>query len=192
VLTRNQISGNLTGSLLVALPTLLDPSFRKSILFLTHHGEHDGAMGVILNRPTGGTLADLADLTTPDGIKDPQEVRLFQGGPVQKSQLLVARLICLQTGAVFDSPSRDSTAPGTSSGKTSDELRAFLGYSGWEAGQLEREIMDNDWAVLPPSPESLSPVATPEEGIARWKAVMKALGPVHYLMAQAPDDPAVN
>ena len=79
---------NLTGSLLVALPSLLDPNFRRTILFMVNHDPSEGAMGVILNRPKGTRVADLGDNAAdslPEGL---DKVAVFEGGPVEKQQLI--------------------------------------------------------------------------------------------------------
>ena len=70
---------DLTGSLLVALPTLLDPNFRRTILFLIKHDPSEGAMGVILNRPQSTHLADLND-SIPERLA---LIGVFEGGPVE-------------------------------------------------------------------------------------------------------------
>ncbi|MCE9542210.1 MAG: YqgE/AlgH family protein, partial [Verrucomicrobia bacterium] len=71
-------------------------------------------------------------------------------------------------------------------------LRAFTGYAGWTSGQLEQEIAEQSWHLLKPTAEMLRPVLTTEDGIKRWKMVMKELGSMYYLLSQAPDDPKLN
>ena len=71
-----------TGLLLVALPSLLDPSFRRTILFLTHH-DQEGAMGFILNRPMHESLGELAE-----SPMDLAAVPVFEGGPVERQNLI--------------------------------------------------------------------------------------------------------
>jgi len=78
---------NFTGSILVAVPTLIDPHFRRSILFITRHEKEEGAFGVILNRPCGQTLGECSD--PPEQLRD---VPVFEGGPVEREQLLLARI----------------------------------------------------------------------------------------------------
>jgi putative transcriptional regulator len=177
---------NLTGSLLVALPTLLDPNFRRTILFLVKHDPTEGAMGVILNRPTEYRLPDLDDLV-PDGL---EKVPVFEGGPVEKHQLILARMIVAETATRFEALDREIGNP--LANLTQGELRAFVGYAGWTSGQLEREIAEKSWITLPPTPELLTLVASDEEGSVLWRSIMKRLGPMYHLMALAPDDPGLN
>src|SRR3954463_5673027 len=78
---------NLTGSLLIAHPNMLDPNFRRSVLFISSHDPSEGAMGVILNRPLDKQVADLVSEPPPNGLAD---VPVFLGGPVGKNQLMFA------------------------------------------------------------------------------------------------------
>lgn len=182
---------DLTGSLLVAVPTLLDPNFRRTIILLTRHESKEGALGVILNRPCGTTLGDLAQ--SPDDLK---QVPVFEGGPVEQQHLLLARILLIENGARFESFDRDDAAADTPTHEStmSDNhgFRAFTGYAGWSAGQLEGEIREKSWLILPPTAPLLSEVNTPAEGEARWRAIMKELGPWYRLLAAAPDDLSLN
>lgn len=186
---RRTHSPTLTGSLLAALPTLLDPNFRKTVLFLSHHNADDGALGFILNRPRGALCAELDGLPgTLDGLP------LFEGGPVGRGDLIVASLGWTEGGATFKSIEETETA--VHAEKTSNPFprpfRAFEGYAGWSTGQLEEEIREGSWAVLPPAKDLLTDVTTPEEGLSMWKRVMRRIGPWEGLMAEAPDDPSRN
>jgi len=80
-------SGSLAGSLLVAHPNMLDPNFRRTVLFISQHDPNEGALGVIINRPLDRQVADLVTETPPAGLAD---VPVFLGGPVGKSQLMFA------------------------------------------------------------------------------------------------------
>src|ERR1044071_8337800 len=78
---------SLAGSLLVAHPNMLDPNFRRAVLFISAHDAEDGAVGVILNRPLDKQGAVLVNETPPAGLAD---VPVFLGGPVGKNQLMFA------------------------------------------------------------------------------------------------------
>src|SRR5437762_10076622 len=80
---------SLAGSLLLALPDMLDPNFRRAVLFISAHDPNDGALGIIINRPLDKQVADLVDETPPEGLAD---VPVFLGGPVGKNQLMFAAL----------------------------------------------------------------------------------------------------
>src|SRR3954451_4850064 len=78
---------SLAGSLLVAHPNMLDPNFRRAVLFISSHDPADGAVGVILHRPLDKEVADLVTETPPEGLG---YVPVFLGGPVGKNQLMFA------------------------------------------------------------------------------------------------------
>lgn len=178
-----------TGSLLVALPTLSDPNFRRTILFLSHHDAQEGSVGFILNRPRGIHLGDLA--STPEGG---ERIPVYEGGPVERKSLIVAKIQWHESEERprFHSLGEADLAPASGAAPSGESLRAFTGYAGWSAGQLERELAEKSWIILPPSPDMLLPVETPEEGISRWMGVMRKLGPWYHLMAQTPDDISLN
>jgi len=183
-----QLSETLhAGLLLVALPSLMDSHFRRTILLITHH-DQEGAMGFILNRPRIESLGELSDAP-----KEVAVVQVFEGGPVDQQHLILTRLIWKETGVRFQSLGVENLVHKI--GETIREegnLLAFTGYAGWTAGQLEQEISEKSWHLLKPTAEMLHPVSTPEEGIHRWKAIMKDLGSMYHLLAQAPDDPGLN
>lgn len=180
---------DLTGSLLVAVPTLLDPNFRRSIIFITRHEGSEGALGVILNRPRGTTLGELTE--APDELHG---VPVFEGGPVEQQHLLLARILLMEQGASFESFTEEETIKEQHSETMSCNggYRAFTGHAGWSAGQLEGEIKEKSWLILPPSASLLQTVKTQEEGASRWRGIMRELGPWYRLLAEAPDDLSLN
>src|SRR5216684_7927702 len=78
---------SLAGSLLVAHPNMLDPNFRRTVLFISAHDPNDGALGIIINRPLDRQVADIVSEAPPEGLAD---VPVFLGGPVGKNQLMFA------------------------------------------------------------------------------------------------------
>src|SRR4029077_12471774 len=82
-----QAARSFAGSLLVAHPNMLDPNFRRTVLFISEHDPGEGALGVIINRPLDRQVADLVTDTPPAGLA---EVPVFLGGPVGKNQLMFA------------------------------------------------------------------------------------------------------
>jgi putative transcriptional regulator len=180
------IPENLTGTMLVAHPRLLDPNFRRAILFLSHHSAEDGAIGLILNRPLKKTFADVAAQKVADGFKD---VELYYGGPVGADHLTLASLQWRTNPA--------SVAFQSFMGNIEDVyiepqwrrgLRAFVGYAGWSRGQLEGEIEQKAWLVLPPARELIE-MDDPE---GAWRRIMRSSGPLMKLLGEAPDDPERN
>src|SRR6267378_5914540 len=82
-----KVSRSLAGSLLVAHPNMLDPNFRRTVLFISAHEPNEGALGVILNRPLDKQVADLVAEMPPENLAD---VPVFIGGPVGRNQLMFA------------------------------------------------------------------------------------------------------
>jgi|SRR6478672_3665460 putative transcriptional regulator len=175
---------NLTGAMLVAHPRLLDPNFRRSILFLSHYSSDDGAIGLILNRPMKKTFGEVAAQKISETFRN---ISLFYGGPVAADHLTLASLqwrsdaVAFQSfmGNVEDVHIEPEWRPG---------LRAFVGYAGWSQGQLEGEIEQKAWLVLPPARELIE-MKDPENA---WRQIMRGSGPLMKLLAEAPDDPEMN
>jgi putative transcriptional regulator len=143
------------GVFLVASPSLNDPNFRQTVVLVLEHGSQ-GTLGIILNRPTDILLSQaLPDVAALKGTNH----RLFAGGPVQPSaMLLLSRLNEPQPGMrlVFDSVYVGGTPELLerimAKAAPADRFRAFAGYAGWAPGQLGLEMRQGAWAVL--SPES--------------------------------------
>lgn len=139
------------GVLLVASPSLSDPNFHQAVLLIIEHGR-GGTVGLILNRATNVLVSEvLPDFTA---LKRTTH-RLFAGGPVEQTQLiLLFRLTQLlpDTRQIVDeiyvgTPrvlERIMTQP-----KPTETFRAFSGFAGWAPGQLEHEILEGAWGVLP-------------------------------------------
>jgi len=175
----------LAGSLLLAHPAMRDPNFRRSVVLLSAHGD-DGAMGVVLNRPLGKRLGDL----NPQFAASPlAAVPLYSGGPVQTKQLILAAWqpdplatgYRLYFGIDVDKAEVLKAEEGV-------RLRAFLGYSGWEKGQLENELRQNTWVITPVSPDLLDH----QEGQGLWRSILGGLSPEWKLMADEPENPSDN
>ena len=139
------------GILLVASPSLSDPNFHQTVLLIIEHGR-GGTVGLILNRPTNVLVSEvLPDFTVLKRTTN----RLFAGGPVERTQLvLLFRLTQLlpDTRQIVDriyvgTPrvlERIMTQP-----KSTETFRAFSGFAGWAPGQLEDEMLEGAWGVLP-------------------------------------------
>jgi putative transcriptional regulator len=179
-------SRSLAGSLLVAHPNMLDPNFRRSVLFISEHDPNEGALGVIINRPLDRQVADLVTDTPPAGLAD---VPVFLGGPVGKNQLMFAAFewkkgdgVKLSHNVVLEQP---SAAPGAKSLVT---ICAFVGYAGWGAGQLESEVKQKAWLLQKANRSLLKLDRLPN----LWFDIMRSLGPWYKMLAAAPDDPSLN
>jgi len=175
---------SLAGSLLVAHPNMLDPNFRRTVLFISAHDPKEGALGVIINRPLDRQVADLVTETPPASLA---EVPVFLGGPVGKNQLMFAAFewqkgegLKLNVGLEEASDAVDPKNPAA--------ICAFVGYAGWGAGQLEAEMKQKAWLLQKPRPSVLN-----LDGLPRlWFDIMRTLGPWYKMLAAAPDDPSLN
>ena len=179
---------SLRGQLLVAGPDLLDPNFRRSVLLIGEHGD-EGAMGVILNRPSPVSVADavppLAEL-----VDDSELVHV--GGPVQPQAIVVLgefrdpdEAAALVLGSVGFLPAEIETAADVGS---LERARVFAGYAGWGPGQLESEIAEESWIIG----EALSDDVFTDDPDGLWSAVLRRKGGPFAVLALMPPDPSAN
>ena len=176
---------NLTGSFLVAHPSMMDPNFRRSVLFISAHDPNDGALGVIVNRPLDKQVADLVSETPPNGLAS---VPVFLGGPVGKNHLMFAAVEWHDGQGLRINHNVGLAEASSLAGSNPAAIRAFVGYAGWGAGQLEAEMKQNAWLLQKPSRAALRPDRLPN----LWFDIMRGLGPWYKLLAAAPDDPSLN
>lgn len=143
-------------SLLLAMPQVQDPFFFRSVVLLLAH-EDEGSFGLVVNRPSNLTVQEiLDDLEIPWG-GDPEALALV-GGPVQpqRGTMLFPSEEELGEDSAEVAPgiavSQSLACLGHRASAPPAELRLVLGYAGWSAGQLESELVRNDWLVGPVSP----------------------------------------
>lgn len=140
------------GVLLVASPSLEDPNFRKAVVLVVEHGP-EGTVGLILNRSTKVLLSDvLPELTVLKG----STYRLFAGGPVEPSRLLLLFRLKeppADARSVFDGVYVGGTPKVLeriiTQAKPTETFRAFAGFAGWTPRQLEAEMLLGAWGILP-------------------------------------------
>jgi len=141
------------GKMLVARRSLQDPNFTQTVILLVEHSDDEGTVGLILNRQTKIPLSRLAkELEGAKGRSEP----LYLGGPVQtegvmalvrsRSKLEEAKHVLADIYMISNKTSLERTI---SSNSASSSLRLYLGYAGWDAGQLEWELGMDAWDVLP-------------------------------------------
>jgi len=174
---------SLAGQLLLAHPALRDPNFRRTVVLMSAH-DAEGAMGVVLNRPLGKTLGQVQGEFALDALA---KVPVFVGGPVQVDRLI---LVVWQTrddgfrlhfGIEPERAAQWLTEPGS-------QVRGYLGYSGWSAGQLEGELGQSTWVVAEPPTDLFDQ----SSDLSLWRNVLGAEGDEWRLMAGEPDDPGCN
>ena len=178
---------SLRGQLLIASPTLVEPTFRRTVVLIGEHNE-EGALGVVLNRPAAASVEEAAPPLA--GLAREGE-RLFVGGPVQPQGAVVLAQFEYPDAAgllVFDSI-------GFLIGDVDpDELvgvrraRVFAGYAGWGGGQLETEIEMSAWMLEPALPEDVF-AQDPE---TLWNSVLRRKGGRFAMLALMPLDPSSN
>lgn len=166
---------DLAPSFLIAMPQLNDPHFERSVVLMLEHGEQ-GALGLVLNRPTPVTLAEVArsqDLTVRPEL-GPEVV--FQGGPVQAERGFVLHDwteapegVRLADNLMLSSSMETLKLLFTLGGV---RFRLCLGYSGWGSGQLESELRDGSWLVAPFTPGHV--LDTPPAQL--WTTALRSLG----------------
>ncbi len=147
----------LGGRVLAAAEDLLDPNFARTVVFLVEHHAH-GALGVVLNRPLGKTMADV--VVHPDRLAAPLlGVPVLQGGPVQPEGLLLG--VFERGESDEDIRARIDLAPDEVAGHVNREgswVCAFMGYAGWGEGQLDGEMAARAWRVCAPHPVLFDPL----------------------------------
>jgi len=178
------------GILLIAEPFLKDPNFIRTVTLICKFDAVEGAFGFVINKPghqqLGELLPEMTDFDLP----------IFIGGPVQMDTLHF----------LHQSPEHFPEAPEITSGvywggdfellksliksgeiKTAG-VRFFLGYSGWDAGQLEEEIEEKSWLTVASNPSIVFNTAADDI----WKLSLKLLGGKYEMMINFPTDPQLN
>jgi putative transcriptional regulator len=179
---------SLRGRLLIASPALVDPNFARTVVLITEHGP-EGAMGVVLNRPSEIDVGDVAPELAAVVVEGEP---VFIGGPVQPQALVVlAEFSDSRAAAWIIAEDVGFVAAETEYGELPDVVRrgrVYAGYSGWEADQLEGEIAEEAWIVEPPMPAELFP----DDPLALWQDVLARKGGQFALIAKMPEDPSLN
>jgi putative transcriptional regulator len=178
---------SLQGQLLVAAPSLLDPNFKRTVILVAQHTE-EGAMGLVLNRPSDTTVFDavpaLGELVGDDAA-------VWAGGPVEPSGVIVL--------AEFDEPSESAElvfgdvgfmsadADPASIALATRRARVFAGYAGWSAGQLDAELEEESWIVADAVEDDVF-----SEADDLWAVVLARKGGPFALLSKMPPDPGLN
>jgi putative transcriptional regulator len=143
--------GFLTGQLLIAMPSMADPRFQQSIIYVCAHTP-DGAMGLVLNRPiVKPTFDDLLKQLNVEPVPPAREIKLYAGGPVENARGFVLHTSdwtgegsLRVTGDTALTASLDVLKVIAEGGGPRECVLA-LGYAGWGPGQLDQEIQQNAW-----------------------------------------------
>jgi putative transcriptional regulator len=182
------MADSLAGQLLLASPSLQDPNFSRTVVLISLHSD-EGAMGVVLNRPS--------EVPVGDGVPQleravPADAPIYIGGPVRQSSIvLLAEFVdpspagLLVLGRIgFPAPDADvdELVEATERG------RVFAGFAGWSEGQLDAEVDHGDWIAHSALPEDVFT----EDPDGLWSKVLTRKGGSYALIARMPADPSVN
>jgi putative transcriptional regulator len=169
---------SFTNQFLIAMPSLADPNFHHSVTYICEHNEN-GAMGIVINRPLELKFGEvLEQMSIEAGDPEVVQRQVFLGGPVQpdrgfvihrpvgkwESTLKITKDIGLTT-------SRDIVTA-VAAGKGPAKCFIALGYAGWGAGQLEKEMADNSWLSGPADARVIFDVPASH----RWEEAAQSLG----------------
>jgi putative transcriptional regulator len=187
ILPEDKIPGK--GKILISEPFLPDTFFNRSIVYLTDHSSQ-GSVGFILNKKL-----DLQVSAAIEGFEGWDE-NLSLGGPVAPDTLhylhnlgdLIPKSVLVEEN-IFWGGNIDSIRELIKTGKINkSQIRFFLGYSGWSAGQLERELKENSWVIAKVN----SNIVLNNGGDDIWKKVLRGFKNKYKMWADFPDSPEMN
>jgi putative transcriptional regulator len=181
---------SLRGQLLIASPKIVDPNFRRVVVYMAEHTD-EGAMGVVINRPAETTVSE----AVPDlrWLARRDDDAVWVGGPVAPGSVIVL--------AEFEDPANAALVIDDDLGFVPAEIedreafaagvrrtRVFAGHAGWGPGQLESELEEDSWIV---EPAQRADVFTDDpDGL--WSRVLRRKGRKYVLLATMPMDPSLN
>lgn len=176
------------GKILISEPFLPDPNFERSVILLCEHNE-GGSFGLVINKTAGVNVGDIV----PELIG--VENKLFIGGPVQQDSLhFVHTLPDLDGNEVVEGlywgGDFEKLAFKAETGQLpAENMKFFLGYSGWDAGQLQQELDQDSWIVCGDFTHDLLFNTEPSE---IWKKALSEMGGRYALYSRYPSDPRLN
>lgn len=175
-------SDSLTGKILIAMPGMSDPRFAHSVVLVCAHGA-EGAMGIVLNKPLPGiAFSELLDQLGIESDDAPPAVPVHFGGPVEPGRGFVLHRVPAESDTddgvmrigvdgLAMTATRDILED-LAQGRGPDRAVLSLGYAGWEAGQLENEMLANGWLTADAKDE----LVFGTDNSAKWQAALKSLG----------------
>jgi putative transcriptional regulator len=176
------------GSILISEPFLGDPNFERTVVLVCKHDE-EGTFGLVLNRKSTLKLSDVLD------YDHSFDAELGVGGPMQYNTLHYIHRIAEVEESVplaenlFWGGDYEQLQELIMAGRISPEdIRFFLGYSGWSPGQLEEEIDKNVWIVNNNATDKLFTLDVE----SLWRLILKEMGGKYKVLANYPIDPSLN
>ena len=178
------------GNILLSEPTMNDFYFGRSVVLLIDHSEADGSFGIIMNKPLGTKLNEITD-TFEDF-----DVPVYLGGPVAENQIFFMHTLgdllpdtCKIMDGLYWGGDTDTLNTLISTGiANKSNTRFFLGYSGWESGQLVDELVRNSWLISKANCHLL--LNTPTHQM--WKDFVMRTGKEYQLWSRFPKNPDDN
>jgi len=169
---------DLSNQFIIAMPGLMDPHFQKSVTYICQHDEN-GSLGLTINRPIDFTFSELAkqmeiEITTPEAAS----IQIYSGGPVAANQGFVLHSsektwqYSLVINKEFTLSSSRDVVQAIAHGDGPEKYLVALGYSGWGAGQIENEILQNSWL----NTQADEHIMFDLNYNLRWEAAAKNLG----------------
>ena len=172
-------ANNLCSKILIAMPTLGDPNFSKTITLICEHTQREGAMGIVLNLPTSFTVSQLLNqIEIEEDNSVLHDSYVYFGGPVGVDQAFILHADNTNyesTLSISENLSLSTSRDAFTSIAQSKNLKntiIVLGYAGWTAGQLEAEIASNSWLVIDYQYDLVFNTPTTEQ----WLAAGNTLG----------------
>ena len=179
---------SLQGQVLVAQPTLPDPNFSRSVVLVAHH-DADGAIGLVLNRPSETTVAEAAPELAP---LCGEGALVHYGGPVAgKGVIVLAEFDQPEAAGLIVAGDLGLVGPDTDLDSLAGEVRrarVFAGHSGWAPGQLDQELEAEGWIVAPLARDDVFTAVSGD----LWRTVLARKGGRYALAARMPTDPSLN
>lgn len=178
------------GLLLVAEPSIIgDVSFNRSVVLLAEYNE-SGSVGFILNKPLPYKLRDFVPEVQSN-------LPVYNGGPVEQDNLyfihcipeIITNSIEISNGIYWGGDFTDILELLKTNRIKKDQIRFFLGYSGWESNQLEQELSINSWVV---AENIYNDTIIGKTDVNFWKEKMREFGGDYLLWSNAPENPSLN
>lgn len=171
-------ASHLPGHFLIAMPSMLDPNFERTVTFICEHTA-EGAVGLVINRPMDMDISDvLRELAMDVRDQSLASQPVLQGGPVEQHKGFVLHESNEKWhGTLWARDSIQVTASrqilsALADGSGPDRAALALGYAGWGPGQLEEELLENAWLVVPAQAGIIFETPATE----RWKEAAGLLG----------------
>lgn len=177
------------GSLILAQPFLNDDVFKRSVCLLCAHSRKEGSFGFMLNKVTEFKVSDFIEEL------DALDLPVYFGGPVatdslyflHDNSLAIEGAQKVLDGVYWGGDFQQMIAQLSTQDLSNHQVKFILGYSGWDPGQLRKEIIEDSWIVTQGNPHTIF-----EESDKLWKDTMEGMGEIYNHLANLPERPELN